>query len=144
MGGVPFPFSVMWRDGGSKREEEPLKILMRYPIEQSQSCAHLPKSVHVVAKLSEDAASLQFAEILKRALIASREAELEIVIGEFNSHPVSLGAIDDMLDHHRWRPELGAFPYWNALNLGCSIAALRVHRSEEHTSELQSRPHLVC
>src|SRR5690554_7661736 len=26
----------------------------------------------------------------------------------------------------------------------CRLASLRVGRSEEHTSELQSRPHLVC
>src|SRR3989442_4876217 len=28
--------------------------------------------------------------------------------------------------------------------VGKSIVAARKHRSEEHTSELQSRPHLVC
>src|SRR5690554_7426930 len=31
-----------------------------------------------------------------------------------------------------------------AYSPGCSAPALRLRRSEEHTSELQSRPHLVC
>src|SRR2546422_5385718 len=33
---------------------------------------------------------------------------------------------------------------WIGKSLGCQILEVRVRRSEEHTSELQSRLHLVC
>src|SRR3989442_9071093 len=36
-----------------------------------------------------------------------------------------------------------AFPFGRSL-ITASISSLQIVRSEEHTSELQSRPHLVC
>src|SRR3712207_8296966 len=46
-------------------------------------------------------------------------------------------------DDDKLREECGIFGIWGADN-AASFSALGLHRSEEHTSELQSRQYLVC
>src|SRR3989442_2220700 len=41
-------------------------------------------------------------------------------------------------------PEPNSSPFRRARNAGSAVAGAEAWRSEEHTSELQSRPHLVC
>src|SRR5436305_9863206 len=56
----------------------------------------------------------------------------------FRSPPRSVGKID-LPNGTRRRPAQKTYGLWRATGLLRAIA-----RSEEHTSELQSRPHLVC
>src|SRR5690554_7595340 len=44
----------------------------------------------------------------------------------------------------QWRPAPAACPGSGCMLLALGAIAMTAHRSEEHTSELQSRPHLVC
>src|SRR2546429_3173469 len=64
----------------------------------------------------------------------------------FRSHEVILAILDDLLFTSKIRAtakQIGA-PLSVAKSRDAALAEMRAHRSEEHTSELQSRLHLVC
>src|SRR3989442_8054990 len=75
-----------------------------------------------------------FRSVLERADV---EAEL---VGEVEQHLDLVGAV--AVEGYKLGPEIAA------RNIGASTFSdfwgYKLERSEEHTSELQSRPHLVC
>src|SRR5690554_1444179 len=51
----------------------------------------------------------------------------------------------ELIDYLRQLPDRDLLPVTRAFNQFLNLANIaEQHRSEEHTSELQSRPHLVC
>src|SRR5690554_1197197 len=71
--------------------------------------------------------------------------EMKSLLSKMGAEPVWIN-LTDTASESQWIANRLRFTWWAAnepLNVGNRDCA-RVSRSEEHTSELQSRPHLVC
>src|SRR5690554_7762329 len=97
-------------------------------------------SAHAAEKLSVAATAVPHAEILEfvKPTLAEQGVELDIKVFTDYVQPnlqVAEGRLDSNFFQHK--------PYLDEFNKGRGTDLVSV-RSEEHTSELQSRPHLVC
>src|ERR1035441_7386240 len=73
--------------------------------------------------------------------LAYRDADRLVVALHYGSDPVAVANYIDWRDQNRSFETMAAAEYWSANLTGGDAPE---HRSEEHTSELQSLRHLVC